>query len=108
MIELEESVRLAKEELARIDAELWKLHEEHREDIVRERARHEDRLRDLGERFFYQKEPLEKHREAIVKRLVDVECMKAPQPFVVEDEKLRRSAEKMFRAAATAFPDYKD
>lgn len=83
MIEIEEAVRLAKEELTRIDAELWKLREEHHEGIIRERERHEDRLRDLGERFFYQKEPLEKHRAAIVQRLVDIESMKAPQPRII-------------------------
>jgi hypothetical protein len=87
MIELEDSVRAVKDELARIDAELWKLREAHREKIIAEQDRHEGHLRDLGERFFYEKEPLEKHREALVKALVDVESMKAPQPrLIIETE----------------------
>lgn len=83
MTELEDSVRLAKEELARIDAELWKLREAHREQILRERAEHEGRLRDIGERFFYEKEPLEKTRETLIKTIVDVESLKAPQPRLI-------------------------
>lgn len=82
MTEIEESVRLAKEHLAQIDAELWKLREAHRERVIRERALHEDRLRDIDERSFYEREPLEKTREALIKTLVDVESMKAPQRLI--------------------------
>lgn len=82
MMDLEESVRLAKEHLARIDADLWKLRDAHREEILRERAVHEDRLRNIGERFFL-RERAEKAREALIKTLVDVESLKAPQPRLI-------------------------
>lgn len=85
MLELEDSVRVAKEELARIDAELQKLHQAHHERIVYERARHEDALRDIDARFFYEREPLQKMREALVSTFVDMESMKLPQPRIIGD-----------------------
>lgn len=83
MIEIEGSVEAAKEHLVRINAQLADFHQAYREQILRERARHEDRLRDIGERFFHEKEPLEKLRDALVKTLVDIEALKGPKPIVI-------------------------
>ncbi len=83
MIELEVSVKKAREELARIDAELWDLRQRHHVEIVRDRQRHEQHLRDLEERFFYEKESLEKHRDAIARTIIDVESMKATAPRII-------------------------
>jgi hypothetical protein len=85
MIEIDASTQTAKEHLARLDAELSDLRQAHSEEIIRERHRHEAALRDIDERFYYQRQPIEKTREALLRVLVDVESMKAPQPRLIAE-----------------------
>ena len=83
MIELDAAVDTAKKELAHINGELRALHETYHERIAAENVRHEDRLRDLTEQFFYERQLLEKYRDAIASTIIDIENMKGPQPRII-------------------------
>lgn len=82
---VEETARIARAEVARIEAELQAIHETYREGIKAECARHEARLRDMDDRFHREKALLERHREAVMSRLVTVVSMAQPRPHIIFD-----------------------